>query len=341
MGISKSRSFNALRKAEVVLRYRFSPKGNTMQFSRSRMGFTLVELLVVIAIIGILVGLLLPAVQAAREAARRMSCSNNLKQIGLALHNYESGLKKLPFGWNNHGTLWSAMVLPYMEQSSLYSTLLFTESGPGNWDSGSANTKACETVLSAFRCPSMPLPEHTNYNGIVNRVPTSYRGNAGSEVTSDDTSTIPVTGTKSLEMLDLNGIFHACSKTRFGDVTDGLSNTIFMGESHTDPEFSKDGQGMDFWIIGSPQADPCACNGGTGGTEFTEAVGGTYPQINAAIRTPAISGQLMEIAFGSYHIGGAMMGMGDGSVTFMSDSIDLTVYQALGTRNKGEVVTIP
>ncbi len=305
-----------------------------------RNAFTLVELLVVIAIIGILVGLLLPAVQAAREAARRMSCGNNIKQINLALHNYESTHKKLPFGWNTHGTLWSAMILPYMEQTNLYDTLLFTESGVGNWDSGSANTKAAETIVSAFKCPSTPLPDHMAYNGIVDRFPASYRGNAGSEVTSDDTSTLPVANTKSLEMLNLDGIFWACSKTRFGDVTDGLSNTIFIGESHTDPDFSKDGQGMDFWIIGSPQADPCACNGGTGGTEFTEAVGGTYPQINAQMRTPAVSGQLMEIAFGSYHTGGAMMGIGDGSVTFMAENTDLTVYRALGSRNKGEVVNV-
>ncbi len=313
-----------------------------MIFVRKRFasGFTLVELLVVIAIIGILVGLLLPAVQAAREAARRMSCSNNVKQINLALHNYESAHKKLPFGWNTHGTLWSAMILPYMEQTNLYDTLLFTESGPGNWDSGSINTKACETVVNAFKCPSAPIEDHLDYNGISRRFPASYRGNAGSEATSDDTSTIPIVGTKSLEMLDLDGIFWACSKTKFAEVTDGLSNTIFIGESHTDPDFSKDGQGMDFWIIGSPQADPCACNGGTGGTEFTEAVGGVYPQINAQMRTPAISGQLMEIAFGSYHTGGAMMGMGDGSVSFVAENIDLTVYRGLGTRNKGEVVTL-
>jgi len=305
-----------------------------------RSGFTLVELLVVIAIIGILVGLLLPAVQAAREAARRMSCSNNMRQIGLALHNYESAVKKMPFGWNTHGTLWSAMVLPYMEQTNLYNTLIFRESGPGNWDSGSANTVACETVVSTFRCPSMPLPEYMDYNGITRRVPASYRGNAGSNISSDDTSTIPIANTKSLEMLDLDGIFFACSKTRFADVTDGLSNTIFIGESHTDPDFVKDGQGMDFWIIGSPQADPCACNGGTGGTEFSEAVGSTFAPLNAQIKHPGISGQLMELSFGSYHVGGAMMVMGDGSVTFLSDSINQNVYRALGSRNMGEVANL-
>ncbi len=82
-------------------------------------------------------------------------------------------------------------------------------------------------------------------------------------------------GSKSLETMYLNGIFSACSKTTISDIIDGSSNTILLGESQTDPDFGKDGQGMDHWYIGSPQADPCACNGGTGGTEFTEAVGTT------------------------------------------------------------------
>lgn len=310
-----------------------------MQASKKRDGFTLVELLVVIAIIGILVGLLLPAVQAAREAARRMSCSNNIRQIGLALHNYESAIQKLPFGWNTHGTLWSAMILPYIEQDNIYSTLLFTESGPGNWDSGSANQRACETVISTFRCPTMPLPEHMNYNGITLRVPTSYRGNAGNEATSDDTSTIDIPGTKSLEMMNLNGVFSACSSVRFADVFDGLSNTVFIGESQTDPDFVKDGQGMDFWYIGSPQADPCRCDGGTGGTEFTEAVGSFFVQPNLRLRNPAATGRLMEIAFGSWHPGGVVLfGFGDNSVRTISDSIDMTVYRAIGSRNGKEVV---
>lgn len=310
---------------------------------RSR-AFTLVELLVVIAIIGILVGLLLPAVQAAREAARRMSCSNNLKQIGLAMHNYESAIKKLPFGWNNHGTLWSAMILPYEEQTSLYNTLVFSEAV--NWGAPTVNQKACEVVLPVYRCPSMPLPEHMNYNKIPGRVPTSYRVVGGSIVSSDDHSTrVGVNGlsasqTNSFEDRVLDGTFWACSSTRFGEVTDGLSNTIFVGESHTDPAFGKDGQGMDFWAIGSPQVDPCNCKGGTGGTEASEAAGSMIVQINAQLRTPGINGKLMEVAFGSYHVGGAMFLMGDGSVTFLTDSIDMRVYRAAATRHGGESLQI-
>ncbi len=306
---------------------------------RKRSGFTLVELLVVIAIIGILVGLLLPAVQAAREAARRMSCSNNSKQIALALHNYESSHRKMPFGWNTHGTLWSAMILPFMEQGNLYATLEFSEYS--NWGTdGTPNALAAATLVTAFRCPSMPIEEHLDYNGIPGRVPASYRANGGSEVTSDDTSTRPIANTKSFEMLRLNGVFYACSATRFADITDGTSNTFAIGESHTDPDFVKDGQGMDFWVIGSGQADPCRCDGGTGGTEFSEAAGSTYMPLNLQIRDPGAHGRLMELAFGSYHIGGAQFGMCDGSVQFISDSIDLRVYQDLGARNDGNPVTL-
>ena len=303
----------------------------------TRSGFTLVELLVVIAIIGILIALLLPAVQAAREAARRLSCRNNVKQLALSLHNYESTYKKFPFGWNTHGTLWSAMILPYIEQANLYHTLEFAENR--NWDAnGSANEIALGQVVSSFRCPSMPIAEHLNYNGVPQRVPVSYRGNGGNEVTSDDTSTLVVPGTKSFEMPNLNGVFYGCSGIRFGDISDGTSNTVAIGESYTDPDFVKDDQGMDWWMIGSPQADPCDCRGGSGGTEFSEAAGSFYMPLNTQILNPAAHGRLMELSFGSYHIGGAHFGLCDGSVIFLSDGIDLRIYQHLGARNEGQAV---
>jgi prepilin-type N-terminal cleavage/methylation domain-containing protein len=302
-------------------------------------GFTLIELLVVIAIIGVLVALLLPAVQMARESARRASCTNNMKQIGLALTNYADTHRAFPFGWDRHGTAWSAMILPFMDQESLYMTLNFTESGPGNWDSGSLNQKACETVISVFRCPSMNQPEHADYNGIAARVPCSYRGNAGSLAASDDTSTVVIPGAISLENLKQNGVFFACSKIRPQDLADGLTKTILVGESPTDPDFVKDDQGMDFWYIGSPQADPCACNGGTGGTEFTEYVGSTIVGMNARWLQPGIHGTIMEMSFGSYHPQGANFVLGDGSVQYLSENIDFRVYQSLSTRDGKETNT--
>lgn len=305
----------------------------------SHRGFTLVELLVTIAIIGLLIALLLPAVMAAREAARRLRCANNLKQIGLALHNYHDSAKRFPYGWDNRGTGWSLHILPFVEFGSLYDSIHFQESGPGNWGSGSTNQAACETVIPVFRCPSMPVAEHVDYNGIARRVPASYRGNAGSEASSDDTSTIVIAGSKSLENLWLNGLFYACSRVGFRDIVDGSSSTILVGESYTDPDFVKDGQAMDFWYIGSPQADPCRCNGGSGGTEFSEFVGTTLAPMNAYLNQPGLDGRLMELSFGSYHSGGAQFAMCDGNVRFIADTIDSQVYLGLGSRNGGEIVS--
>ena len=182
----------------------------------------------------------------------------------------------------------------------------------------------------------MPVDEHISNEGFPERVPASYRANAGNETTSDDASSA-LMGTKSLESLDLNGMFFACSEITFGNITDGTSNTILIGESQTDPRFVKDGQAMDAWYIGSPQADLSQCNGGTGGTEFTEFMGGTFVGINLRRRDPLTDGRLMEMSFGSYHPGGATFGFADGSVHYIADSIDLVTYQGLGSRDGGEV----
>ena len=304
-----------------------------------RRAFTLVELLVVVAVIGILVALLLPAVQHAREAARRISCRSHLKQIGLALHNYHDRSRVLPYGWDNRGSLWTAHLLPFLEQQALYDSLLFQESGRGNWDAnGSPNEAACGTFLAVFRCPSLSVPQHIDNAGIPGRVPCSYRGNAGTEASSDDQSTRPDKTSKSLELLDQNGIFFACRTIRFADITDGLSNTVLVGESRTEPDFVQDGQVMDFWYIGSPQVDPCRCDGGNGGTEFSEAVGTGYMPMHLGKIDPAAPGVLIELAFGSHHAGGAFFTMGDGSVQFLSEAIDFQVYRALFSRHGAEVV---
>ena len=173
-------SYLGTQKGEVV-------KVSSFRYGMPRRAFTLVELLVVIAIIGVLVALLLPAVQAAREAARRMSCSNNMRQISLAMHSYHDQLGKFPFGWGNRGSGWSTMILPQIEQKNLYDTLGFAESQ--NWDiDGSANQTACETLIPFYRCPSMGNAPPGNFNGIERRVPASYRGVASSTADSDDTS---------------------------------------------------------------------------------------------------------------------------------------------------------
>ncbi|HIF00629.1 MAG TPA: DUF1559 domain-containing protein [Planctomycetes bacterium] len=313
-----------------------------MAGQRKQRGFTLIELLVVIAIIAILIALLLPAVQQAREAARRTSCKNNLKNIGLALHNYHDTVLTFPFGFDERETLWSAMILPQLEQSNIYNTLIWQESGPGNWNAnGSPNETAAGTVVSVFRCPSMAIAEHITNQGIPGRVPASYRAVSGSNAVSDDKSTVPP-GHPVVALEDqtgLNGMFYGCSSTRMRDITDGTSNTVMIGESFTDPSYVKDGQGMDYWLFGAPQTGGWDCRpGDRGGTEHSEGLGSTYWHINTRIRDPSINGRIMELTFGSYHIGGAQFTLADGSARFISENIDLGLLRSLGSISGGEVI---
>jgi prepilin-type N-terminal cleavage/methylation domain-containing protein/prepilin-type processing-associated H-X9-DG protein len=321
-----------------VVHNKFHPRGPAT--SRA---MTLVELLVVIAIIGVLVALLLPAVQQARDAARRTSCGNNLRSIGLALLSYHDLHRSFPFGINEHETLWSALILPQLELGTMYDTLIFQESGPGQWSSDSANEKAACTLIPVYRCPTLPIPKHLDDNpsGSVmeGRVPISYRACTGSNGWSDTAETIPrnaPSGAIALDSLLLNGIFFGASRTRIAEVTDGLSNTILAGESYTDPRFIKDGQAMDYWQLGAPQTGTWV-PGGTGGTEFSEGLGSTGPRMNSRLdlSTP---GAVMEVSFGSYHPRSAMFSFADGSVRLLSDTIDLEAYRALGSRHGGEVV---
>ncbi len=298
-------------------------------------GFTLVELLVVIAIVGILVALLLPAIQMAREAARRSSCSNNLRQIGLALHHYHDQQFRFPFGWNNHGTAWSALILPQLEQGSLYETLVFAESA--NWGSHASNETAAGTWIATYRCPSMAQRQHVDNSGIPLRVPASYRGCGASDVLSDDPGTVPRPGFKSFESVEHDGMFYGCSAVSLRDVLDGTSTTILVGEAYTDVDFVQDGNAMDYWYLGSPQIDPCDCRGGTSGTEYSEFVFSTAAPINARFMA-ALSGYEKEVSAGSYHPGGAQFCLVDASVRFISESVDPDLYRALGSRDGGEVV---
>jgi prepilin-type N-terminal cleavage/methylation domain-containing protein len=336
------RSSDAIDTAEITTHREITVCKSKDSTVGSRPGFTLIELLVVIAIIGVLVALLLPAVQQAREAARRTGCRNNLKNIGLAMHNYHDMQGALPPGFDSREWLWSALILPQIEQSAMFASLVRQESGPGNWDSGGANETAACTLIPVYRCPSMAVPEHLDDNpsGSVmeGRVPVSYRASSGSNGWADSASEIPPNGppgSMSLDSMLLNGMFYGASGVRFADVVDGLTNTILIGESYTDPLYIKDGQAMDYWQLGAPQTGTWI-PGGTGGSEFSEGIGSTGPQINSRLDL-SVSGHVMEVSFGSYHTGGAMFSLADGSVRFISDTIDLATYRALGSRRGGEV----
>jgi prepilin-type N-terminal cleavage/methylation domain-containing protein len=237
------------------------------RLSRKRCGdaFTLVELLVVIAIIGILVALLLPAIQAAREAARRGSCMNNLKQIGIALQNHHDSLKALPKGaMIGEGTLWSGFVLPYAEEETLKKLVTISTTDDGfNWacpnpfytyplsDPSFKNLQACETVISMYRCPSAGIPEHMQIKTAdtfyyQSRVPSTYNGCASGIIKSQYVHNLPqIKSKQNMEQADgvLVGVKVAFldpmlpqTPISFRQVEDGTSKTIAVGEVVPDTE---------------------------------------------------------------------------------------------------------
>lgn len=278
-------------------------------------GFTLIELLVVIAIIAILIALLLPAVQQAREAARRSQCKNNLKQMGLAIHNYHDTFRILPPGFNvdlvvantatgNGGLGWSGSILPGIDQANLYDTIDFN----ADWGTG-ANEDACATYLSVYRCPSDTTVSHRNHDGIDNRVPTSYLACFSGTGTSDSESAVT----------DANGGFFLNSSIRLRDITDGTSNTIAVGECVNDFDAFKD-----HFYIGSTSI------GGWDGAprEYSEHVASTGTPMNTT----------NEVAFGSIHVGGAQFLLFDGSVRFLSENMSQVTYSNLGNRADGKVL---
>ncbi|WP_425400857.1 DUF1559 domain-containing protein [Aeoliella sp.] len=308
-----------------------------MQSKRTTIGhstaFTLVELLVVIAIIGVLVALLLPAVQAARESARVAQCKNNLKQIGIALHSHHESRGYLPAGWNDEGLGWSAEILPFMEREIEYDQIN-TPRGPINWSDDGPNERVLGVVISQFRCPSMALAEWmqdgSGSRAVARRVPASYGACASSEVTSDSTwSAVPFTPSFDDARYQHDGIFYGHSDTRFRQITDGQSQTIMVGERHTDPDLSIQGNTMDYWSIGSPQID--------GGNEWSEFVGGTGVSLNSWYYRE-YSGWQIEIAFGSWHSAIAQFVYADGSVHALIDDMDQRALAALGSRNGEEVI---
>ena len=265
-----------------------------------RMAFTLVELLVVITIIGILIALLLPAVQSAREAARRMQCSNNLKQLGLAMHNYHATLNCFPPGFMalNHlgeikgGWAWGVFLMPYIEQSSLKDTLSATKYTLSQVVSDPALLPMLQTKLSVFSCPSSPIEPLREYLG------------PGSEMVATANYTccrgfFSYKGAVNLQKQN-NGVFYAESATKIRDVTDGTSNTFALGERTVLPVYSQD-----------PKKWPSWC--GPGGL----GIGST---VSSCVSDKPNHPTNMHL-FSSHHPGGANFCFVDGSVHFIADTI--------------------
>jgi prepilin-type N-terminal cleavage/methylation domain-containing protein/prepilin-type processing-associated H-X9-DG protein len=297
---------------------------------RTRRGFTLIELLVVIAIIGVLIALLLPAVQSAREAARRAQCTNNLKQIGLALHNYHDVWGRFPMGSVQVATPngayrrpFLASLLPYLEQRNLFDSYNYDLS----FQRVENETTRASTV-SVFSCPSDEQQVFTNNGGSIDDVKGNYGVNWGQDTYGDQVLPAPF------------GLNYGAT---FAEIRDGTTQTFLMAELIQTPHplgqpvSVIDRRGR----IWSDQPSSHQISTRLGPNSQAGDYGACWdrPDIGAPCIRNIGQGQTHYIASRGQHPGGVNLLLADGSVRFIKDSIDLATWRALSSRAGGEVIS--
>jgi len=341
-----------------------SLEGRLMKKPARLKGFTLIELLVVIAIIAILIALLLPAVQQAREAARRSQCKNNLKQIGLALHNYHDVFNVFPIGANtttagNWGISFWVSLLPYLDQAPIYNQFVFDAPSPGYTGGGGPGQLingplVRGLVLPFLKCPSSPLPNTKDTGGGIFTQISNYAGISGAvndaggtgfqnssvtnEFNSDNCCSCPAQGIHAR-----GGLLLAIKSLNFRDIVDGTSNTMFVSEQS---DFAKNnvGQGQQVqitnnhgWMMGTAGLSETTTQRRFNLTTIRYAPN-AVKQFGGSLLPGVCNNDGANNGIFSPHTGGVQALLGDGSVKFISDNIDLSTLKRAATRNDGQVL---